>query len=378
MESARLWDGYVCPDCRFVFRVQREYDGQGVVCPSCRRMLKIPSAGDHVPPLLMPQRPSPMKAPPSHPGAQPSGDRRHTKKSRHSKQYLWEGLSGHASRFGLGEKRQMFWLLIVGTLLLILIVAGVLLAMFGGKAPAPPVAAAALGKPAVLSIQPETPLPTDTRRTDAAFLAEAEPLTSKFLEACRIEDLLPLVRNPSVAEARMRRHYPAGKIAAPGMEAFNTASEIFRAGTISILKIRTRSHDELALAYVETPQGIKIDWESWVGWSDMSWEQFITLKPTTGQVFRLVLCPTDYYNFAFANDNKWQAYRLTSPDGGHLLYGYAERGSVMNSKLRPSLENQQIPMMLALKFPDNATSDNQVLIEKIAAEGWVLASDPPP
>jgi hypothetical protein len=90
------------------------------------------------------------------------------------------------------------------------------------------------------------------------------------------------------------------------------------------------------------------------------------------------LCPTDYYNFAFANDNKWQAYRLTSPDGGNLLYGYAERGSVMNSKLRPSLDNQQTPLMLALKFPENATSNNQVLIEKIVAEGWVLESEAPP
>jgi hypothetical protein len=377
-EGARLWDGYVCPDCRFVFRVQREYDGRGLVCPSCRRMLKIPLAGDDVPPLLMPQRPSPMKAPPSNPGAHSGGARRHTKKSHHSERHMWEGSSGHASRLGLGEKRQMYWLLIVGTFLLMVIVAGVLLTMFGGKAHAPPLVASSLGKPAVPSNQPETPLPTNTRRTDAAFLAEAEPLTRKFLEACRIEDLLPLVRNPSVAEARMRRHYSAGEIAAPGMVAFNTASEILRTGTTSILKSRTRSHDEIALAYVETPQGIKIDWESWVGWSDMSWQQFLTTKPTAGQVFRLVLCPTDYYNFAFANDNKWQAYRLTSPDGGNLLYGYAERGSVMNSKLRPSLDNQQTPLMLALKFPENATSNNQVLIEKIVAEGWVLESEAPP
>ena len=52
MESARRWSGYVCPDCRFVFRVPRDHDGKGIVCPSCRRLMKIPTAADATPPLL--------------------------------------------------------------------------------------------------------------------------------------------------------------------------------------------------------------------------------------------------------------------------------------------------------------------------------------
>src|SRR6478752_8262245 len=56
MESARRWSGYVCPDCRFVFRVPRDHDGNGIVCPSCRRMLRIPTAGDTPPPLMVPLR----------------------------------------------------------------------------------------------------------------------------------------------------------------------------------------------------------------------------------------------------------------------------------------------------------------------------------
>ena len=35
-------------------------------------------------------------------------------------------------------------------------------------------------------------------------------------------------------------------------------------------------------------------------------------------------------------------------------------------------------MMLALKFPENATSHNQVIIEKFIAEGWVLETEEPP
>jgi hypothetical protein len=272
----------------------------------------------------------------------------------------------------------MFWLLIGGASLFTLIVAGVLLAMRGGGEQNRQIAGPTARPPDAGAIQPEAVPPNGSPRTEAMFLAEAEPLAKKFLEAGRIEDLLPLVRNPGVAEARMRRHYAEGKIEAPGMAEFNTESLISCLGTISALKVRTRGYEEKSLAFVDTPQGLKIDWESWVGWSETRWEEFLASKPTTGRVFRLNLSPADYYNFAFSDDQKWQAYRLQSPAGEHSIYGYAERDSMLASRLVVPPESKQMALMLALKFPANATSDNQVLIEKFVAEGWVQETESSP
>ena len=110
----------------------------------------------------------------------------------------------------------------------------------------------------------------------------------------------------------------------------------------------------------------------------MTWDEFLASKPTTARVFRLNACPSDYYNHAFADDRNWQAYRLTSPDGEQSLYGYAERGSAVSAKLPQSTDSQMRALMLALKFPANATSANQVLIEKFITDGWVLESEPTP
>ena len=52
--KSRRWSGFVCPDCRFVFRVPRDHDGEGIICPSCRRMLRIPKEGDETAPLMAP------------------------------------------------------------------------------------------------------------------------------------------------------------------------------------------------------------------------------------------------------------------------------------------------------------------------------------
>jgi len=304
--------------------------------------------------------------------------RRRKRKSRNSGGLTWDRSTGKLRLPGRVELRRMFWMLIGGTLLFVLLVAGVLIAMLGGDKTSPPVAESAMAKPAPRAMNPDGSPAVMTGVSDAAFLAAAEPLTRKFLEATRIEEILPLVRNPAVAEARMRRQYPTGKIAAPGMLEFNANSEISRNGTIRSLKIRTRAYDEKALAFGESQDGPKIDWESWVGWSEMPWEKFLASRPGEAMIFRVYLSPVDYFNFAFSDEAKWQSYRLESPDGAHSIYGYVERGSALSAKLLTPSDARATAVMLALKFPESATSHNQVIIEKFIADGWVLETEEPP
>jgi hypothetical protein len=173
----------------------------------------------------------------------------------------------------------------------------------------------------------------------------------------------------------MRIHYPDGKIDAPGMAEFNTETQTARRGTLTTLRVRPNGHDDQILAFSETPEGIKIDWESWVGWSDMPWASFLESNPATDQVFRLFLSPIDYYNFGFSDDRKWQSYRLESPAGAHSLFGYAERDSLLNARLRPESATKKSALTLSLKFPETGTSRNQVLIGGIVAEDWI--TEPP-
>ena len=53
---------------------------------------------------------------------------------------------------------------------------------------------------------------------------------------------------------------------------------------------------------MDTPQGLKVDWESWAGWSEISWEKFLSMKPVSEHVFRVTLSAVDYYNFGFADE----------------------------------------------------------------------------
>ncbi len=204
-----------------------------------------------------------------------------------------------------------------------------------------------------------------------------EPLARKFLDAKTVEEILPLVRHPDISEARIREFYPGGTIEAVGMSQFNSAGTYAMRGKIFLIVIRTRSQQEKTLTFIDTSHGMKIDWESWVAWSDLSWEKFIASKPITGHVFRVTLAPVEYYNFGFSDDSKWQSYRMEFPNSDHALYGYVEKLSVLDRRIHPAPEGGSVNVMLSLKFPEKATNDSQVLIDGFVADGWVEEAEAP-
>lgn len=267
-------------------------------------------------------------------------------------------------------------LLIGGVVMLVVVAAGVFLAMNGGIRPI----VHPEGQVAVPSVMVKNPdeavIPPVVRRSEAALQAEAEPLARKFLEATTVEELLPLVRNPEIAEARMRGFYPGGKVEASGMQPLGPGVGLSVRDKFVSLAVRTRDFEEKSLAFIDTPQGLKIDWESWAGWSEISWKEFMATKPASGHVFRVILTPVDYYNFEFSDDQKWQSYRLESPDHDYALYGYAEKGTVLNGRILTDKDTKKMNLILSLKFPAGATSNNQVVIERFVAEGWVEEDSP--
>ena len=360
-----------------MFRVPRDHDGQGVVCPSCRRLMRIPTAGDRPPPLVVPlDAPSPEEA---QLGALPSQHgRRKKKKSRNTENPSWDAESTAKSRrSGRSEKRQMFWILAGGSTLLVVILAVIFMATFAGDqaVPVSPVQAA----PAVDDAGAQPGEPTEIPAlSDAAFLAAAEPIAKKFMEAKKAEEIIPLVRNPEIVAPRINQFYPNSEITPVGLSAFNPQNEVVRGDSTYMVGVRTRDFEDRAMAFVNTPDGLRIDWESWVGWSEMTWEQFLKTKPTTPQLFRVSLNKVDYYNMAFSDEGKWQSHRLLSPDGMASIYGYAERGSITNSKLHIPPEATSAPFTLMLRFPDSGDSRDQVIIDKVLTEGWVLEKDANP
>lgn len=61
--KGKVWNGYVCPGCRSVFRVAADFHGTDVICPSCHETLRLPKTPDEkqpltITPVAMPSKPT--------------------------------------------------------------------------------------------------------------------------------------------------------------------------------------------------------------------------------------------------------------------------------------------------------------------------------
>ena len=142
--------------------------------------------------------------------------------------------------------------------------------------------------------------------------------------------------------------------------------------------VRTRDFEERVISFVETADGLKVDWEAWVGWSEMPWSEYKSKRPAEPKVFRVVVKPSEYYNRDFSDEVKWKSFRIESPDGLESMYGYADAASELAARLKPPSDTGVMMVVLRLRFPESATSGEQVLIDEILAEGWVLESEGAP
>ncbi len=265
----------------------------------------------------------------------------------------------------------MRWFLIGGVALLGLLLAGLAVIMRDQSGPEK------ITKSRVAEEEVAAAPTVSTVRSDQAVLAEAEPLAEKFLAATNVDELLPLVRHPEITGPRMAEYYPDGKVEAPGISRFNPGQQVSLLGRLRVVMVVTKDYDAKALVVTDSPGAMKVDWEAWVGWSEMPWEGFRKAKPTEAKVFRVTLSPVDYYNFAFSDDRRWQSYRLESPDREHSLYGYAEKGSTLAERLRLDADVKSLPLMLSLKFPEGSLADDQVEIDRFVADGWVEQDSEP-
>jgi hypothetical protein len=331
-------------------------------------MLKVPTSTDSPPPLMVPLRKADAQEPVQ------GEEQRRIKKRRRSKKHAespsWEH---ETSASESGEKKQMRLMLIGGGALFALMVAGVLIFLNMGNDPPSPPTAQASEPSATTAVEEAAP----AKRTRQELLTEAEAVAKSFLEAKSIEEMRLWVRPSDTIEERMRRFYPAGQITPAGLSQFEPRDDLEPSERSVFATARTRDLEDKEIVLVQAADGLRVDWESWVGWSEISWPELAIQKPVTPVEFRVTLTNVDYYNFDFSDDAKWQSFRLESPDLEHGVFAYVEKDSALHDQLRLDADTKKAQMILSIKFPEAATSSNQVLIDRLIGKGWVEGLEAP-
>lgn len=371
-EITRRWSGYICPDCRFVFRVPKDHDGVGLVCPSCRRLLRIPAPGEPLPPLFTPATRLPSLEPldtvveSETPGGEKLRRRRRSSREKGGATPAWE----RAFRVGSRHSEKLLMAVMVAAALLLL--AGVLIVSGRSKSGGAPAAPANTAQqPASMPDAAEPPKAAAFLPDIGEFLRLAEPLARTFLNATTIPDAVACVRHPEVTASRLASLHPDGKLQPVGLQSFADNGAVALESKTAVVRIRTGNFEQRDLSFYRTGDGWRIDWESWAGWSEVPWDTFAEKCPVTPARFRVRLKPIVYYNFGFTDDAKWRSYLIESPDGNHRFFGYVERGSRVDNLINFADNPAGGDFIVELRFPSDNAGRNQVLITDRIADSWV-------
>lgn len=205
--------------------------------------------------------------------------------------------------------------------------------------------------------------------SDAALMRNAKANLRKFFDATTVEELMNVVYLPDQVRPRLLALHPDGKL--PDQKIISIGDPGLPDTTRPLLRsqIQDIEHGNRYIYLHITPDGPRVDWESWTGWSEMPWKEFQKTRPTDAKIFRAKVAVVEYYNFGFSDETAWQSFSLESPDGENVIYGYVPKSSALVSQIADTIDGGGL-LTLKLKFPNDARSSSQVLIESVVSDGW--------
>lgn len=230
---------------------------------------------------------------------------------------------------------------------------------------------------------------------DDPLVVEAGKVLANYLSAGHWRARRDFVFDPGRMEGLMQEQYEKRQVEDPEHGALINAG-ILTAGSSKVINLQfacySRLDGGLRANFHQTVGGKwRLDWESWVGWGDKSWQEFKEERTPIETTMRAVASESSYYNYEFSESWRWLAVKLRSPDGLHSVTGYVERNSLTGVALAnligvplphklpdgtpmPALRMPGAKALVTLKlaFRPKAESDHCVRITGLLADRWLL------
>ncbi len=218
---------------------------------------------------------------------------------------------------------------------------------------------------------------TNQQLEDQREIDLARPAALAYLSAPGWEEKLKHVRQPERVRPLMKAWYATHSDA--GLDRPELTHAMRTDNVVHLLVQFPLSDDPpIFLALVKTDEGYKVDWETSSGYQNQWWSELPEKRPTEPVRLRCMLAKDDYFNFGFADEEKWKCYSLGFPGGPVTLYGYAERGSRLANDLDNLLVFRDYAgVMVEVAYLPESRSDNQVRILRLLQEAWITDHAPP-
>jgi hypothetical protein len=237
-------------------------------------------------------------------------------------------------------------------------------------------------------VKDELPQDPDGPRLEQRSIAEYAPqlaaVVRKFTAASTVDEFLPLLRDRQRVEPFVRSYYSPQR----PWEPFEVRNKFVPSemagidGNFVHLQLIRLNYEATAIVLERHGDSFLIDWESFTGHGELTWEDFVRTRPEKPVLMRVFVEQSrihDYYNEDFTDKTKWNCMLLRDLSGSHQFSGYTERQSAADTALKQRLYQpgaqdivRRATAVLKIRFAPGGKSRKQVEITEFVEDGWVF------
>jgi hypothetical protein len=224
-------------------------------------------------------------------------------------------------------------------------------------------------------LAPKPTVPQLSSSDRNAQLEIARNVLSGYTTAQTVEEKLKWVRDPERVKPLMQAFYQEGKDPAGYtiglVQTFTDSAQLW----VECVPPANSAVSGDVFWMAEAGGELKLDWESYVGCGDLTWTELKKTRPTRRVLMRATAELADYFNYEFMDRSRLTCWKLTSPDGLHQLYAYAEAGSSAALSSALYAARGQLKMTVRVSYLPNSQSAECVKLEEILQPRWLMTGE---
>ncbi|MCB1278479.1 hypothetical protein [Prosthecobacter sp.] len=209
-------------------------------------------------------------------------------------------------------------------------------------------------------------------------VVQALALLDRYWQTENWKDRVPLVAHSERVAALMKDFYETqgGQDPEPGGLVSKARYQIDDTEILYFSYTSNRPTGSLEVAMLRGPdQKFLIDWESLIGYGEMSFRDFRAKRPTEPVTMRAYVRLFEYYNYEFSDSKKYLCIKLTSENGESSVYAYCDQRTELARWLDRDLAATGPSgfkgYTMLVSFPPDAQSNQCVILNRVIAPRWL-------
>ena len=211
---------------------------------------------------------------------------------------------------------------------------------------------------------------------------EMEEVLRGFLSAKSIEERLKFVRHPARVKPYMVDYYKRFPLQSyQYLEANEYTTIPLKKRPFVALSARVAEGENFPTLLEDTEDGYLVDWESFVSYQPITFEDFLKKRPIVPVDLRVYGGFDDFYAYDFLEEDGYLCIRMTAKHTDKVIFGYVKEGTPIASEMKKHLEapkgrQKTQPFILRVRFLPESKASRSVVIDKVVSTFWAYPTNP--